>query len=271
MPKENADRHERSTGAGKRRTSAPPHYTLETIDKATGKVLDRMERYGIHEAHHLSEGPNESGTPECIVVFEDLRCAAINLLKQAGEGVPFKLLETIEKESGDVRAMMEALHKWSEDISGRYSSLSPLSMAARFFMIGYGVRGVLVQPTAESTEHNPDGRENDLERKMMVVAEFAHVWHRWHMEVFGEHAAAYGGLTRLVKANQSRQVGKESRERHLARYLEGRENISASKIADQLKTVNAYLSEKGLRSFPSTGALKKAVERLRQKAKSGKR
>jgi hypothetical protein len=244
---------------------------LERNEKATGKILDRRERYGIHEVHHSTEGGDESGAPNCIDVLEDLRCAAMKFLEQAGEGVPVKILEKIEKERpGDARAMMEALYKWSEDIKERYFSLSPQSMAARFFLSGFGVRMVIAQPTAESTEDNPDGREDDLERKMMAVAEFAHAWHVWHLEVSGEHAAAYAGLHRLDKANLKRQAGKESREQHLARYLKGRESISASKIAKELKTVNAYLSESELRRFPSADALKKFIERLRQKAKSGK-
>ena len=272
-PKDHPERGRRRTrtGPAKRRMRYPQHFMLRKVNNDTGEVLDLREWYGIHEIVHSSPKGAKEGTPECIIVLEDLRVAALNLLKGAGEKMPVDIVGSVEK---DVRTIFEELYNWTLDIEKRHGFLSPLSMAARFLATGYGIRMVLTQPTAELTEDDPDGRENDLERKFGLMAEFAHVWHPWHMEVFGEHAAAYGGLrheTSLLKATQSRQKGKEIREQCLMQYLNGRDEISAGKIADgHYGSINAHLSGAGLRKFPSKDALKRAVLRARRANKSAK-
>ena len=78
--------------------------------------------------------------------------------------MPVGIVGSVEK------AVRDNVRGTSYNMDARYRErrgfLSPLSMAARFLATGYGIRMVLAQPTAESTEDDPDGRENDLERKL---------------------------------------------------------------------------------------------------------
>ena len=60
-------------------------------------MLDLREWYGIHEIVHSSPKGAKEGTPECIIVLEDLRVAALNLLKGAGEKMPVDIVGSVEK------------------------------------------------------------------------------------------------------------------------------------------------------------------------------
>ena len=150
-PKDHPERGRRRTrtGPAKRRMRYPQHFMLRKVNNDTGEVLDLREWYGIHEIVHSSPKGAKEGTPECIIVLEDLRVAALNLLKGAGEKMPVDIVGSVEK---DVRTIFEELYNWTLDIEKRHGFLSPLSMAARFLATGYGIRMVLTQPTAKSTE-----------------------------------------------------------------------------------------------------------------------
>jgi hypothetical protein len=250
--------------------SRPTYTTVAVHDKKTSKTKYLGEEYGIHS---VSFDPADERAPDCAIAYNQLCEAALSRLKEAGEKNAADIIKSLEtRQPGDEGAQVVALNGWWLDIANRRGVISPLSMAARFLFTSRGAMFVLAQPLAEPTKDNPLRGEIDLDRKMLVMCEFAHAWHHWHMEVFGEHADAYSGQLQkkhLAKGAGATKARARRRDDIILRCVSDVISKSAAHISyHRLGNVNAALQEAGLTTFRSKAALAKQITRIKQKRDS---
>ena len=141
-------------------------------------------------------------------------------------------------------------------------------MAADFLKSSLLSDVVLAQPTAEASTSDPDARERDLDRKKVVMCDFARLWHRWHAEVFGEHADAYSGQLQkkhLAKGAGAIKVRARRRDDIIQRCVIDILSESASRIANhRFKTVNEALKDANLPTIKSQLAFAKHITRIKK-------
>jgi len=256
MPKGNSDR--------KRSRQYPPYTIDQKLNKATGEVIAYRERYGLHEAAVSFDGADQRA-PDCVLIHSQLYEAALDALTRAREKTPAAVLTGIQTSE---RATIVALHEWWHDIAQRWGILSRPAMAAAFLRSTLLSDVVLAQPTAEASTNDPEARERDLYRKKNVMCDFAHLWHRWHMEVFGEHADAYTGLLQkmhLAKGSQATHATARRGDDIILRCVSDMISKTAAYIAyHRLGRVNAALQKAGLTAIKSEAALAKRITRIKQ-------
>ena len=250
------------------RLPSKPTYTTVTIhDKKTHKTRYLGEEYGIHS---VSFDDADERAPDCAIAYNQLFDSAISRLKEAGEKTAAAdILKSVETtQPGDERAQLVALNDWWLDIANRRGIISPLSMAARFLLTSEVAMSVLAQPAVEPTKDDPHRGDIDLDRKMLVMCDFAHAWHLWHMEVFGEHADAYSGQLQkkhLAKGAGATKARARRRDDIILRCVIDILPESASHIANhRFKTVNAALKDANLPTIKSQRAFAKHITRIKK-------
>ena len=260
MPKENSDR--------KWSRQYPPYATYQRLNKATGEVIAYREQYGLHEAAVSFDGTDQRA-PDCVLIHSQLYEAALDALTRAREKTPAAVLAGIQtsRPNGE-RATIVVLCEWWRDIAQRRGILSRPAMAAAFLRSTLLGDVVLAQPTDEASTDDPEARERDLYRKKIVMCDFAHSWHRWHMEVFGEHAFAYTGLLQkkhLAKGTQATHATTLRGDDIILRCVSDMISKTAAHIAyHRLGRVNAELQKAGLTAIKSEAALAKRITRIKQ-------
>src|SRR5262245_43677892 len=156
-------------------------------DPATGEVIGWRETYGIRSWEILLEENRVPGDPLYVREYNRLVVTARDELRAAGEKTdqeiaePFELAQTLDGVRDD-RPIHDALINWFEGIISRHGKQSRLSFAAQFLAADRIMEMVL----ANRPPCDPAGRR-------AAAFSFAHAWHRWHMEISGEHATAFYG------------------------------------------------------------------------------
>jgi hypothetical protein len=248
-------------------------HKTEIVYDADGNPKIWRERYGIHaiEVYLPSEPkflPRET--------LDRLVEAARAELALAGVQSDLEIIAA----ASDAASGFAALLAWGENIADRTFEnsgifekggtfekggglLSRSLLAARFLIAMHDLQ--MPSPKLEGA----DRIEADLFSRFMRAVAFANAWHYWHLEVFGEHARAFGGLQRdesLAKGPTIRKTKKEIRRSVILRLDDDTE--TASYIADyRFKSINISLEAHGLKPFKEKPALRRELQRIRRERK----
>jgi hypothetical protein len=233
----------------------------EFIYDADGVPIGYRSRYGIHTTE-IPYPPRTVINP-ALARLTELTTAARKELATAGEQTDEQVIATY---NGTMPA--DALLKWASEVGRRSFEAgsgfhSRRVMAAQFLARLSRVKAPSLPP------RQPGFDEVAQLTRLSAVCSFAAAWHLWHMEVFGEHGAAYSGqltsdsLRKGPAAIKARQEARRSAILSVVGELLGEGRPCSFIAKNRYEKVNAALAIAGQRAFRSVSALSRELERIR--------
>jgi hypothetical protein len=227
---------------------------------ADGNPVVYRQWYGIHEVKAvLRLNPVADKRSAAAIKGDQLKTAARSELEAAGEQTDLAIIAALTKDAVSpvpISVARPALMEWTRRIFGRHGH-SRLGFASYFLCTWQLSRLIMAADVPQDTKEE-------------WLHCYGDAFHRWHMEIFGEHASAYHGqhmAANRPKGPAARKAKADNRRAIIVReVLDVIDDDTAScpYIAGRFKSINLALKVAGERQFATPSALSKALQIIRR-------